>query len=194
MPESDGLRIAVFCGARSGTVSSSTEAAREVGLLIGKRGHSLVYGAGGIGLMGEVAWAAHEQGAAITGIVPGFLRELEKDQAAPEQELIVTGDMFDRKREMFDRADCFLALPGGYGTLDEVIEVISHNYLGRNPRPLVLLDTDGEWTPLAVIIQDMITRGFADELHETHLLIAHSPLDAVDTLEQQTRAVACPAS
>ena len=120
-----GLSVAVFCGARAGRTPRVMECAGEVGALLGARGHRLVYGAGGVGVMGAVARAAQRHGAPVTGVIPRFLRELERDDVAPEQELIVTDDMFERKQVMFARADAFLALPGGYGTLDEVIEAVS---------------------------------------------------------------------
>ncbi|MEV0981884.1 TIGR00730 family Rossman fold protein [Streptomyces sp. NPDC049915] len=178
------LSVAVFCGSRSGTSPRVTECAETVGALLGTRGHRLVYGAGGVGVMGAVARAAKAHGAPITGIIPRFLRELERDDAAPEQELLVTEDMFARKREMFARADAFLALPGGYGTLDEVIEVMSLNYLGQRPRPLVLLNVDAFWTPLLHAVTAVQERGFTRGPLVVPFEITTDPVTAFDALEK----------
>ncbi|MFI9271107.1 TIGR00730 family Rossman fold protein [Kitasatospora sp. NPDC052896] len=152
----------MFCGARSGERAGITEAAREVGRLIGERGHRLVYGGGGSGLMGEVAWAAAKSGAPITGYTPRFLYERELAIAAPDQELHLTDDMFERKRLMIEHADAFLALPGGYGTLDEVLDVLSLNCLGEQGKPLVLVDAEGFWGPIRAAVEKLRGLGFAD--------------------------------
>lgn len=181
-----GLSVAVFCGARPGHSPRATECAEEVGALLGTRGHRLVYGAGGVGVMGAVARAAQRHGAPVTGVIPRFLRELERDDMAPEQELIITDDMFERKRVMFARADAFLALPGGYGTLDEVIEAVSLNYLGQNLRPLVLLDVDEFWAPLLRTLTAVHDRGFTRDPAPAPFEIVGDPAAAVAAVEKMS--------
>ncbi|MFJ4321077.1 TIGR00730 family Rossman fold protein [Streptomyces lavendulae] len=176
--------MAVFCGSRPGVSPRVAQCAEAVGALLGARGHRLVYGAGGVGVMGSVARAAAQRHAPITGVIPGFLRELERDDEAPEQELVVTEDMFSRKREMFARADAFLALPGGYGTLDEVIEVVSLNYLGQRPRPLVLLDVDAFWTPLLRAVTAVQECGFTRGPLSVPFEITADPVTAFELLEK----------
>ncbi|UXY24904.1 TIGR00730 family Rossman fold protein (plasmid) [Streptomyces cynarae] len=183
---SAGLSVAVFCGARPGHSPRVVECAEEVGALLGVRGHRLVYGAGGVGVMGAVARAAQRHGALVTGVIPRFLRELERDDVAPEQELLVTNDMFERKRVMLERADVFLALPGGYGTLDEVIEVVSLNYLGQRPRPLVLLDVDDFWAPLSRTLAAVQHRGFIRDFAPAPFEIAGDPAAAIAAVEKMS--------
>ncbi|MFI6004235.1 TIGR00730 family Rossman fold protein [Streptomyces sp. NPDC051366] len=181
-----GLSVAVFCGARPGNSRRVLECAEEVGALLGTRGHHLVYGAGGVGVMGAVARAAQRHGAPITGVIPRFLRELERDDMAPEQELVVTEDMFERKQVMFARADAFLALPGGYGTMDEVIEAVSLNYLGQNPRPLVLLDVDEFWTPLLRTLTAVQDCGFTRDSMPAPFEIVGDPVAAIAAVEKMS--------
>ncbi|WP_051942371.1 LOG family protein [Streptacidiphilus rugosus] len=156
------LNICVFCGARPGAAPEAAELARQVGSLIGQRGHALVYGAGGSGLMGEVAWAASRNGAALAGYTPRFLYERELAIAAPDQVLHLTDDMFERKRRMVAHADAFLALPGGYGTLDEVFEVLTLNCLDVTPKPLILVDEEF-WAPVVAVIDSLQRSGFAGQ-------------------------------
>ena len=181
-----GLAVAVFCGARTGHLPRVSEYAQDVGALLGTRGHRLIYGAGGVGVMGAVARSAQRHGAPVTGVIPRFLRELERDDMAPEQELVVTEDMFERKKVMFDMADAFLALPGGYGTLDEVIEVVSLNYLGRNPRPLVLLGVDDFWTPLLRTLTAVQDRGYTRDSTPAPFEIADDPAAAIAAVEKMS--------
>jgi uncharacterized protein (TIGR00730 family) len=176
------LNICVFCGSRTGTSPEAIRLATEVGELIGRRGHQLVYGGGGIGLMGAVAFSAARAGAFITGVMPKFLFEREQEDAAPDQTLVVTTDMFDRKREMIRRADVFLALPGGYGTLDEVIEVVSLAYLDACSKPVVLLDVDGGWEPLHSLFTEFKQRGFIGDTRPLYYL-ANTPDEALRQIE-----------
>ncbi len=173
----------MFCGARPGQYPETAAAAREVGALIGARGHHLVYGGGGSGLMGEVAWAASRAGAGITGYTPRFLYERELAIAAPPQELQLTDDMFERKRLMIDQADVFLALPGGYGTLDEVLDVLSLNCLDVSRKPLVLVDTEGFWSPLLQAVESLQKLGFADDGQGVLFHTARSAQEALETVE-----------
>lgn len=149
------LDICVFCGAGRSNSRAIVDAARTTGRLIGERGHHLVYGGGGSGLMGEVAWAASESGAAVRGIIPRFLYERERAIAAPVQETQLTDTLHRRKEHMLRGSDAFIALPGGYGTLDEILEVISATYLGRSAKPLVLVNTEGFWDGFVSLVETL---------------------------------------
>ncbi|MEV1016783.1 TIGR00730 family Rossman fold protein [Micromonospora sp. NPDC049801] len=156
------LTICVFCGARPGRRAADTEAARHLGLLIGRRGHRLLYGGGGSGLMGEVAWSAQRHGAPVTGVIPTFLVEKERGIAAPPQQTVVTSTLGERKVAFLTQADAFVALPGGFGTLDEVLEVISLNQLKVLTKPIVLVNTDGFWARFLGMAQELTDWGFTD--------------------------------
>ncbi|WP_440102173.1 TIGR00730 family Rossman fold protein [Streptosporangium sp. H16] len=149
------LDICVFCGAGRSNSQAIVDVARTTGRLIGERGHHLVYGGGGSGLMGEVAWAASESGAAIRGIIPRFLYERERAIAAPVQETQLTDTLHRRKEHMLRGSDAFVALPGGYGTLDEILEVISATYLGTSAKPLVLVNTGGFWDGFVSLVETL---------------------------------------
>lgn len=178
-----GLSICVFCGARPGASPAALRVARRVGRLLGSRGHRLVYGAGGVGMMGELAHSAARAGASITGVVPRFLYERERSDAAPEQHTILTEGLQDRKQIMIDSADGFLALPGGYGTVDEVFDVIGMTYLGLVRKPLVLLDVDGFWRNFISLTEQLHSQGFADQGLGNIFHLTDSPLQALALLE-----------
>lgn len=178
------LSVCVFCGFSPGAGTRYVESARNLGALLGERGHRLVYGAGTGGLMGAVATGAADRGAPITGLVPDFLRLREQADELPGQRLVLTGDLLERKRGMIDRADAFVALPGGYGTLDEVLEVISMKALGILDAPLVLVDVDGAWTPFVALIDSLHERGF---LRDPRVFtVAADPAEALTHIERHT--------
>jgi uncharacterized protein (TIGR00730 family) len=153
-------RICVFCGVRLGTDPTFAEAAEELGRAAARAGVGVVYGGGGGGLMGIVARAALRAGGAVTGVIPRFL--IEKEAALLEaHELIVVEDMATRKREMALRADAFIALPGGLGTLEEIAEQMSWSKLGRHEKPMVLVDVANYWAPLITALHHMTKSGFA---------------------------------
>lgn len=165
------LTVTVFCSARSGT-PASLRIAREVGRLLGENGHSLVYGGGGTGLMGELAWSAHRHGAQIVGVIPQFLYERERNFDAPSQILRITDTMCQRKDLMLDLADAFLALPGGFGTCDEILDVISLSCLHMHQKPLVLVQPSHEWQLLIDLLDRMVEHGYADSIDPAMLRVA----------------------
>ncbi|NWF25738.1 TIGR00730 family Rossman fold protein [Streptomyces sp. PKU-EA00015] len=179
------MRICVFCGSRAGSSAAQARAARQVGRTVAERGHTLVYGGAGSGLMGEVAWAASHAGARIEGVMPRFLFGREAPGEAPPQDFTVTDTMHDRKREMLERSDAFVALAGGYGTLDEVLEVMSLTHLGRMNKPLVLVDVDGAWRQFARLVRDVRDRGFTDGQERDLFSIADDAPAAVETAERE---------
>ncbi len=153
------LRICVFCGSSSRVDARYRDAATAFGRLIAGQGAVLVYGGGRVGLMGLVADAALEGGAKVIGVIPRFLMDLEVGHGAVS-ELVVTDSMHARKAEMYERADAFVVLPGGLGTLDETLEVLTWSQLKLSAKPVVLVDVDGFWQPLLALIDHTIEAGF----------------------------------
>ncbi len=153
--------VAVFCGSRNGADPAFGRAAEALGRGLARRGIRLVYGGGGIGIMGVVARAVLGHGGEVTGVIPRFLMELEL--AHPDlSELVVVDDMHTRKRVMFERSDAFAVLPGGLGTLDEAMEVITWRQLARHDKPVVALSVAGYWEGLSTMVDNAIRHGFAD--------------------------------
>ncbi|AGL14990.1 amidase [Actinoplanes sp. N902-109] len=171
----------MFCGIAAGPSARYAQVATEVGHTLAARGHDLVYGAGGVGLMGAVARGARAGGSRITGVIPAFLRDREIGDELPEQTVLLVDDLLERKRLMIGRADAFLALPGGYGTLDEVLEVVSMAALGLPVGPLVLVDVADDWTLFQAMVDEIQDRGFARRTPLYHR--AGSADEALDIVE-----------
>ena len=152
--------LCVFCGSQTGRNPAHAEAARSLGTALARRGITLVYGAGGIGLMAVVADAVLAGGGKAIGVIPEKLESLEVAHPGLT-ETVVTKDMFRRKRIMLDRADGFVILPGGYGTLDEFFEVLTWKQLGLLDKPIVVLDSEGFWEPLQDLLDHVSDEGFA---------------------------------
>ena len=151
--------ICVYCGSNAGTNPAYAEAARRLGRAVAEAGIGLVYGGGGLGLMGELARAAMAHGGRVTGIIPAFLTEKER-MLRDADELVVVEDMHQRKRLMFDRSDAFVALPGGIGTLEELVEQLTWAQLGRHTKPIVLVNIDDFWAPLLQLLRHMRKAAF----------------------------------
>jgi len=155
MPDMTMIRtICVYCGSGPGTNPRFIEAAIALGKAFAENGIRLVYGGGSIGLMGAVATSVLDHGGTVTGIIPDFLTTREH-ALTRVQELIVTPDMHERKRLMFERSDAFVALPGGIGTLEELVEQLTWQQLGRHARPVLLANIDGFWEPLLALLAHM---------------------------------------
>lgn len=154
------LRVCVFCGSSARVDERYRDAATAFGRLLAVRGDELVYGGGRVGLMGLVADAALEGGARVTGVIPRFLMDLEVGHGAVS-ELVITDSMHQRKAEMYERADAFVVLPGGLGTLDETLEVLTWSQLQLSSKPVVLVDVEGYWEPLLKLIDHTIDSGFS---------------------------------
>jgi uncharacterized protein (TIGR00730 family) len=146
--------VCVYCGSGPGTNPHFVEAATALGKILAENGVGLVYGGGSIGLMGAVAKSVLEHGGMVTGIIPDFLTARE-NALTGVQELIVTADMHERKRMMFERSDAFVALPGGIGTLEELVEQLTWQQLGRHTKPVLLANIDGFWEPLLALLTHM---------------------------------------
>lgn len=159
---SDKLRsICVFCGARPGRNPAHAAAARDFGQALARNHWRLVYGAGDIGIMGEVARAAQEAGAQAMGIIPTHLIGLEKGRREVTQ-FVITEDMHERKKVMFMNSDAVVVLPGGAGSLDEFFEVLTWAQIGLHRKPILLVDVQGYWQPLVTLLQHIVAEGFAD--------------------------------
>ena len=152
--------LCVFCGSQMGRNPAHAEAARSVGAGLARRGITLVYGAGGIGLMGVVADAVLAGGGEVVGVIPEQLESLEVAHRGLT-ETVVTEDMFRRKRIMIDRADGFIVLAGGFGSLDEFFEVLTWKQLGLHDKPVIVLDSEGFWGPLLALLDHVSAEGFA---------------------------------
>ena len=146
-------RICVYCGSGPGSDPAFAEAARTFGTILAKNGIGLVYGGGAVGLMGEIAGAMLEHDGEVIGIIPAFLKK--REHANPRVNVIVTRDMHERKQRMFEEADAFVALPGGVGTLEEVVEQMTWAQLGRHKKPILLANIKRFWDPLCVLLSHM---------------------------------------
>ena len=146
--------VCVYCGSGLGRNPAYTAAARTLGAAFADNDIGLVYGGGSLGLMGEVARSTLDHGGRVTGIIPSFLVEKEA-MMRDVDEMIVTEDMHERKRLMFERSDAFVALPGGVGTLEELVEQLTWVQLGRHTKPVIVANIDGFWTPFLALLTHM---------------------------------------
>lgn len=146
--------VCVYCGSGPGTNGRFVESAIALGKVFAENGIRLVYGGGSIGLMGAIATSVLDHGGAVTGIIPDFLTSRE-NALKRVQEMIVTPDMHERKRLMFERSDAFVALPGGIGTLEELVEQLTWQQLGRHSKPVLLANIDNFWEPLLALLAHM---------------------------------------
>ncbi len=146
--------ICVYCGSGPGANSAFVETARRFGQILASENIRLVYGGGSVGLMGALATSVLDHGGEVTGIIPEFLTEREH-ALRQVQEMIVTRNLHERKWQMFKRADAFVALPGGIGTLEELVEQMTWAQLGRHRKPILLANIDGFWDPLCALLDHM---------------------------------------
>jgi uncharacterized protein (TIGR00730 family) len=153
--------VCVFCGSRPGKNPAHAEAARATGAMLARHGWRLVFGAGDVGLMGEVAKAATGAGAPTLGVIPVHLLGRERTRRDTSG-FVVTEDMHERKKVMFMNSDAVVVLPGGAGSLDEFFEVLTWAQIGLHGKPILLLDVQGYWQPLLALIDHVIAEGFAD--------------------------------
>jgi uncharacterized protein (TIGR00730 family) len=178
--------ICVYCGSSPGTDPAFMEAARDLGKILADNSIRLVYGGGSIGLMGALADSVIRHGGAATGIIPEFLTAKERPRRLA-QEQIVTRDMHERKQTMFDRADAFVALPGGIGTLEELVEQMTWAQLGRHKKPILVVNINGFWDPLLVLLDHMRALGLLPSPAEG-LLVADRVDDVLPKLRSAVRA------
>lgn len=175
--------VCVFCGSRSGIDPAYANDARALGRCIAENGWRLVYGAGDVGLMGEVARAAISAGAATMGVIPTHLLNREKGKRDLSQ-LVITEDMHERKKVMFMNSDAIVVLPGGAGSLDEFFEVLTWRQIGLHTKPIFLLNTNGYWNPLLALSDHVIAQGFAEDTMRSY----YSAVPDTTTLASALRA------
>ena len=175
--------ICVYCASGPGTNPAFMEAAKSFGRILAENGIRLVYGGGSVGLMGALAESVLAHGGAVTGIIPDFLVNREH-MLVRVQERIVTPDMHERKRVMFERADAFVALPGGVGTLEELVEQLTWAQLGRHKKPILILNVAGFWDPLCVLIEQMKKLEFIRPGLAVDFLVAERVEDILPLLEE----------
>ncbi len=176
------LSICVYCGSGDGADPRFAEAARVLGRDIAARGHRLVYGGGDVGLMGETARAVKAAGGHVTGVIPHFLMRRER-LAMNIDDVVLVDDMHQRKMIMFERSDAFVALPGGIGTLEELVEQMTWAQLGRHGKPIVIADIAGFWRPFADLIAHMRMSGFIRDGIEVGTLTAEKATDILPIVE-----------
>ena len=175
--------VCVYCGSGPGSNPKFVESARTFGRILAENGVRLVYGGGSIGLMGAIADSVIDHGGTVTGIIPDFLKAREM-MFRRAQEIIVTRDMHERKRLMFERADAFVALPGGVGTLEELVEQLTWAQLGRHKKPILIANIDGFWEPFLKLIDHMRDMAFIRAGLSVNLLTA----DKVNQILPKLRA------
>jgi uncharacterized protein (TIGR00730 family) len=181
--------ICVYCGSSPGTDPAFAAAARGFGKILAENGIRLVYGGGSIGLMGALAASVIDNGGAATGIIPEFLTAKERPRRLA-QEHIVTRDMHERKRTMFERADAFVALPGGIGTLEELVEQMTWAQLGRHKKPILIANINGFWDPLLSLLAHMRVLGLVPPpANGVELLVVERVEDILPKLQAAARAV-----
>jgi uncharacterized protein (TIGR00730 family) len=173
--------VCVFCGSSSGADPGFAAAARGLGRELARRGLALVYGGGRVGLMGEVAAAVTAAGGTVVGVIPEALSAKEIAYAGAT-ELVVVRTMHERKALMADRADAFVALPGGFGTLDELFEILTWGQLGIHRKPVGLLDVNGFFAPLLGWLDSVVAAGLLKPKHRDLLLVSDSVPDLLDRL------------
>lgn len=177
--------IAVFCGSKTGSNPAHVQTAEALGQLLVDWDVGLVYGGGGIGIMGVLAEEILKAGGRVTGVIPRFLMELEVGDPGVT-ELVVTESMHERKLAMFERSDAFLVLPGGLGTLEEALEILTWKQLQLHQKPVVIVNVEGYWDKFSELLQSTVDGGFAHpavmdlftvikDLSELHDALANAP-------------------
>jgi uncharacterized protein (TIGR00730 family) len=180
--------ICVYCGSGPGKNPAFVEAAKSFGRILAENGIRLVYGGGSVGLMGALAESVLAHGGAVTGVIPDFLVNREH-MLVSVQERIITRDMHERKRVMFERADAFVALPGGVGTLEELVEQMTWAQLGRHKKPILILNVARFWDPLVALLDQMEDLQFIRRGMTVKYLVAERVEEMLPRLIEAARAV-----
>ena len=188
-PQKAGAAVCVFCGSSFGDDPAFRDAAEAIGSGIARMGYSLVFGGGGLGLMGIVAKAALDGGSEIQGIMPGFLQALEPG-VSPQEKLIVTPHLQERKNLMLQMSDAFLILPGGLGTFDEFFEVATEAQLGVHAKPIIVVNVNGYFDALDAMLHAIVKKGFARDKVPKLYYLADGAEAALEILEGALNAPA----
>jgi uncharacterized protein (TIGR00730 family) len=181
-------KICVYCGSGPGTDPAFIEAASAFGKALADNGIGLVYGGGAVGMMGALAKSVLDHGGEVTGIIPDFL-VVREHALRGTNNLIVTKDMHDRKRKMFELADAFVAMPGGVGTLEELVEQLTWVQLGRHKKPVLLANIKFFWQPLCALLEHMQKLEFIRGDLDFELLVADKVADILPMLQKAADAV-----
>src|SRR5512144_2713713 len=176
-------KVCVYCGSSAGTDPAFVAAATRLGELLADAGIGLVYGGGSAGLMGALAKAMQARGGEVVGVIPEFLAEKEH-LFRGASEIVVTRGMHDRKQTMFERSDAFVALPGGIGTLEELVEQLTWAQLGRHKKPILFANINGFWDPFCELLDHMKKNGF---IH-SELTFEYGVVERVEDILPQLRA------
>ncbi|WP_274629444.1 TIGR00730 family Rossman fold protein [Arvimicrobium flavum] len=173
--------ICVYCGSSPGRDASYLAAGQRLGRSIGEAGLRLVYGGGTKGIMGAVADGTRRAGGQVTGIIPRFLMNKEATEAALGRldELVVTENMHQRKHIMFEKSDAFVALPGGIGTVEEIVEIMTWGQLGHHRKPIVFVNVRGFWSPMLSMLDHMRSEGFIHTGHLVQPIVVDEPTAVV---------------
>jgi uncharacterized protein (TIGR00730 family) len=181
-------RICVYCGSGPGVDPAFVESARAFGAILAGNNIGLIFGGGSVGMMGAIAKSVVDHGGQVTGIIPEFLVAREHAMRGADN-LIVTRDMHERKRKMFEMADAFVAMPGGIGTLEEIVEQITWVQLGRHRKPILLANIKNFWDPLCALIDHMKSLEFIRDDLNFDLLVADKVEDILPLLQKAAAAV-----
>ncbi|ALO24628.1 TIGR00730 family Rossman fold protein [Leptospira borgpetersenii serovar Ballum] len=178
------LAVCVFCGSRSGTNPVYTEAAKDLGRLLVEKNLDLVFGGASCGIMGTIADAVMEKGGGVSGIIPDFLsiKEVKHDRV---KDLMIVSSMHERKFRMYEKSSGFIALPGGIGTLDELVEITTWNQLKLISKPLGLLNVNGYFDYLLKQLERMVEDGFLDPETKNGLIVSQNPEELLDLLHRR---------
>ena len=182
-------KICVYCGSGPGNNPAYAAAAEVLGEEMAERGIGLVYGGGSLGLMGIVARSVLRHGGHVTGIIPQFLKDREQ-MLRDVQDAIVTADMHERKMLMFQKADAFVALPGGIGTLEETVEMTTWAQLDQHKKPIVLANIENFWAPFITLIDHMREEAFIRAGLEVAIDIAETPEEIIPAVLRRAEKVA----
>ncbi|RWA73339.1 MAG: TIGR00730 family Rossman fold protein [Mesorhizobium sp.] len=172
--------VCVYCGSSPGRDEAYIKAGHLLGRSLAKSGLRLIYGGGTKGIMGAVAEGALKAGGKVTGIIPRFLINKEATETALDRldELLITDNMHERKHRMFEKSDAFVALPGGIGTVEEIVEIMTWAQLGHHRKPIVFANIKGFWDPMLALIEHMSEEGFIHTAHRVKPLVVSDP-DAI---------------
>ncbi len=183
--------VCVYCGSQPGRDPDHIAAGRALGRSIAAHGLRLVYGGGTRGIMGAVASGVLSNGGQVTGIIPEFLVDMEATRHSLGQlnELIVTEDMHARKHKMFERADAFITLPGGIGTLEEIVEIMTWAQLGRHEKPMVFANINGFWNPMLELLRHMREQGFIHTAERVQPLVIDNVEDIIPAIIEKVEGV-----
>lgn len=176
--------ICVYCGSQPGNEPEFIETAKTLGMSLAEQDIRLVYGGGSRGIMGAVSQSVQDNGGKVLGIIPEFLipKEGEWDQSSEHLEITITHNMHERKQRMFEESDAFIALPGGIGTLEEIVEIITWAQLGRHQKPIAFLNTNNFWHPMLELLDHMKTSGFIHTANKVTPIVIDRAEDVIAKL------------